>query len=55
MAPVMSDKPKLTFAVFSNLLVPMALKRKLRMVRDNNLAKLRRLRGCCGVYGQPGC
>ena len=55
MAFTMSNKQKLTFAYFSNLRLPMALKRKLRLVRDNNLTKIRRLRGCCGNYGQPGC
>jgi hypothetical protein len=55
MASTMSNKRNLTFAYFSNLRLPMALGRKLRMVRDNNLTKIRRLRGCCGNYGQPGC
>ena len=52
---VMSDKRKLTYAFFSNLRVPMILRRKLSMILDNNWRKVKRLRGCCGVYGQPGC
>ena len=55
MAGAMSDKRKLTYAFFSNLRVPMVLKRKLRLVLDNNWTKVRRMRGCCGDYGQPGC
>ena len=55
MADIMRDKRQLTFAFFSNLRVPMILKRKLRLVVGNNMTKIRRLRGCCGDYGQPGC
>lgn len=51
----MSDKPKLTVAIFENLRVPMELGRKIRKIVDNNLLKIRRIRGCCGDYGNPGC
>ena len=55
MACVMSNKSKLTYAFIANLRIPMAIGRKLRLIRDNNMTKLRRMRGCCGDYGQPGC
>ena len=55
MPNTMSNKRKLAYAFFENLRVPMLLRRKLRLIRDNNLAKIRRLRGCCGDYGNPGC
>ena len=55
MPSTMGDKRRLSFAFFENLRVPMVLRRKLRRVMDNNLTKIRRLRGCCGNYGQPGC
>lgn len=55
MVYAMNEKRNLAYAFFSNLRVPMAMKRKLRLIRDNNMTKLRRLRGCCGDYGQPGC
>ena len=51
----MSGKRQLKFAYIANLLVPMVLKRKLKLIADNNWTKLRRVRGCCGNYGQPGC
>jgi len=51
----MRDKRQLSFAFLENLRVPMALRRKLQKVMDNNITKIRRLRGCCGDYGQPGC
>ena len=55
MSATMCDKQQLSFAFFENLRVPMVLRRKLRRVMENNLTKIRRLRGCCGDYGQPGC
>ena len=55
MGRVMSDKRRLEFAYIANLRVPMLLTRKVKRVVANNWAKLRRLRGCCGDYGQPGC
>ena len=55
MASVMSDKKHLVYAFFSNLRIPMALRRKLRLVRDNNVTKIRTLSLCCGNYEQPGC
>ena len=55
MPAVMRDKRKLSFAFFENLRVPMVMRQKLRRIIDNNLTKIRRLRGCCGDYGQPGC
>ena len=55
MPVAIQDKRRLSLAFFSNLLAPMALRRKLRLVRGNNLTKIRRLRGCCGNYGEPGC
>ncbi len=55
MALTMCDKKRLNFAYLDNLRVPMLLKRKLRRIADNNWTKIRRLRGCCGDYGQPGC
>lgn len=55
MVRVMSDKGQLKFAFFANLRVPMALGRKLKRVVSNNWTKMRRLRGCCGNYSQPGC
>ena len=55
MPSTMGDKRQLTYAFLQNLRVPMVLKRKLRLVVDNTLTKIRRLRGCCGNYGQPGC
>ena len=51
----MCDKRQLSFGFFANLRVPMLLKRKLRLVVSNNLFKIRRMRGCCGNYGDPGC
>ena len=54
-AAIMSEKRDLKYAFLSNLRVPMALGRKLKRVVDNNWTKMRRLRGCCGDYGQPGC
>ena len=33
----------------------MSMGRKLRLMMANNLTKIRRMRGCCGNYGQPGC
>ncbi len=54
-ARIMCDKQQLKYAFFSNLRVPMALRRKLRLVLGNNWTKIRRAQGCCGVYGQPGC
>ena len=51
----MCDKRHLTHAVFDNLRVPMPLRRKLRLIMCNNFTKIRRLSGCCGNYGQPGC
>ena len=55
MANIMCDKPKLKYGFFSNLRVPMLLRRKLRMVADNTGIKIRGLKGCCGNYNQPGC
>ena len=55
MPTTMSDKRNLAYAFFENLRVPMVLGRKLRQIADNNLTKIRRLRGCCGNYGSPGC
>lgn len=55
MPTTMCDKCQLSYAFWENLRVPMVLRRKLRKVMDNNLTKIRRLRGCCGDYGQPGC
>ncbi len=55
MGHIMSEKRQLQRSFLANLRVPMLLKRKLRLIRDNNLTKFRRLRGCCGNYGQPGC
>ncbi len=55
MAKEMCDKRELSYAFFGNLRVPMSLRRKLRLVFGNNWTKVRRLRGCCGNYGQPGC
>ena len=55
MVSAMSDKRKLTYAFFSNLRVPMLLKRKLKLVMDNNWTKIRKVQTCCGDYGRPGC
>ena len=55
MGRVMSDKGQLKFAFFANLRVPMVLEQKIKRVVNNNWIKMRRLRGCCGDYGQPGC
>ena len=51
----MGGKRQLTYAFFENLRVQMPLRRKLLLVANNTLTKIRRLRGCCGNYGQPGC
>ena len=51
----MCDKRQLSYSLLDNLRTPMPLGRKLRLVLVNNLTKIRRLRGCCGNYGQPGC
>ena len=55
MPNIMSNKRKLAYAFFENLRVPMPLRRKLRTLMVNNLTKIRRVRGCCGDYGNPGC
>ena len=52
---IMSEKKELKYAFASNLLVPMTLGQKLKRVLFNNWTKMRRLRSCCGNYGQPGC
>ena len=52
---IMSDKRRLKLAYIDNLRMPMVLGEKIRTVVDNTLKKIRRLRGCCGNYGQPGC
>ena len=51
----MSDKRRLEFAFFSNLRVLMPLKLKVKRVVGNTWTKVRRVRGCCGDYSQPGC
>ena len=51
----MSGKRQLTYAFLENLRARMPLRRKVLLVAGNTLAKIRRLRGCCGNYGQPGC
>jgi len=38
-----------------NLKKPMPLSKKARLYLRNNLLKIRRLRSCCGNYGEPGC
>ena len=38
----MCDKRQVKYAFFANLRVPMALRRKLRLVLDNNWTKIRR-------------
>ena len=55
MLSTMGNNPKLAYAFFENLRVPMRLVNKVRMVMGNNWIKMRRLKGCCGNYGQPGC
>ena len=55
MGRIMSDKSRLKLAYIDNLRVPMVLGEKIRTVVDNTLTKIRRVRGCCGNYGQPGC
>ena len=55
MLSIMGNKRKLAYAFFENLRVPMLLGYKLRLIMANNLTKVRRLRGCCGDYGRPGC
>ena len=42
-------------AFFTNMKVPMPLRRKLYLVLRNNLIKLRKRQSCCGHYGEPGC
>ena len=54
-ASIMSEKKQLKYAFVANLRVPMVLGQKLKRIMNNNLTKMRRLRGCCGDYGQPGC
>ena len=44
-----------SFTPIANLLRPMPMGRKLAMVIHNNLAKIKRLRGCCGNHTHPGC
>ena len=51
----MGDKRQLTYSFLENLRAPMSMGRKLRLMMANNLTKIRRMRGCCGNYGQPGC
>ncbi len=51
----MCDKRKLSYSFLENLRRPMLFGEKLRLVLSNNLAKMRRMRGCCGNYGHPGC
>ena len=55
MPGTMSHKRKLAYAFLENLRVPMDMNRKLRRVMNNTLTKIRRVRGCCGDYGNPGC
>ena len=51
----MCDKRELSYSFLENLRRPMPLGEKLRLVLSNNLTKMRRMRGCCGNYGDPGC
>ena len=55
MLTTMCDKRELSYSFLENLRRPMPLGEKLRLVLSNNLAKMRRMRGCCGNYGHPGC
>lgn len=42
-------------ATLANLLQPMPLRRKLRLVAKNLWIRVRRQSNCCGNYGEPGC
>ena len=55
MGGIMCDKRQLSYAYFANMRGSMPLSRKLRLMLANNLRKIRRMKGCCGNYGQPGC
>ena len=55
MSHIMCDKQQLSYAFFDNLRVPMLLKRKLRLIMENTLIKVRAMKGCCGNYDEPGC
>jgi hypothetical protein len=48
------NKPDLR-EFLDNLKKPMPLSKKARLYLRNNLLKIRRLRSCCGNYGEPGC
>ena len=50
----MRQRPSLR-AAFTNLQVPMPLRRKLWLVLRNNWIKLRTRQNCCGHHGEPGC
>jgi len=50
----MNQGPNLR-AAFTNLRVPMPLRRKLWLVLRNNWIKLRTGQNCCGHHGEPGC
>lgn len=55
MLNTMCDKRELSYSFMENLRRPMPLREKLRLVLSNNLTKMRRMRTCCGNYGDPGC
>jgi hypothetical protein len=42
-------------ASFHNLAAPMPLSKKLRLLWQNNLYKVRHHTNCCGHPGEPGC
>ena len=52
MGGIMCDKRQLSYTYFANMRGPMPLSRKLRLMLANNLRKIRRMKGCCGNYGQ---
>jgi hypothetical protein len=48
------ERPNLRTSV-NNILQPMPLPTKLKLLLLNNLLKVRTLSSCCGHSGQPGC
>jgi hypothetical protein len=51
----MLDRHPSPIAFIENLLKPMRLYRKVKLVVTNNATKVKTFHNCCGNLGQPGC